>query len=202
MLLQPQNLTECSRTFKTSLRPNIAGFSQPAHHPASGREPGDGPDSSRSVPSSAQFVPTGPKPDQGSDFTSDRNTYESNPPTTSSRSISSNDREENSTPINTKSVEKKSIIFNYSSIELTEPMKRLLGRGLNFSVLPKKLDTTQVMVDFERFKISMLWSEFMYGREEQEDLQREPIFKRLKTNLPKNNSIPEDLKVFLHAVQS
>ena len=134
MLLQPQNLTECSRTFKTSLRSNIAAFSQPAHHPASGREPGDGPDSSRSVPSSAQFVPTGPKPDQGSDFTSNRNTYESNPPTTSSRSISSHNRDENSTPINRS---RKSIIFNNSKLVLTDSMETLLNRGLNFSILPK-----------------------------------------------------------------
>lgn len=68
-------------------------------------------------------------------------------------------------------------------------MKRLLGRGLNFSVLPKKLDTTQVMVDFERFKRSMIWSEFMYGREEQEELQSDPIFKSLKTNLPKKTTV-------------
>ena len=37
---------------------------------------------------------------------------------------------------------KQDIIFNYSRIVLSEPMEKLINRGLNFSVLPKKLDIT------------------------------------------------------------
>ena len=47
-----------------------------------------------------------------------------------------------------------------SSIELTEAMDKLLNRGLNFSVLPDKLDITQVLVDWKRFERTMVvvWS--------------------------------------------
>ena len=40
------------------------------------------------------------------------------------------------------------IIFNYSTLVLTEPMNKLLNRALNFAVLPLKFDITQVLVDF------------------------------------------------------
>ena len=55
---------------------------------------------------------------------------------------------------------KQDIIFNYSRIVLSEPMKKLINRGLNFSVLPKKLDITQVQVDFQQFKRLAIWTEF------------------------------------------
>ena len=42
------------------------------------------------------------------------------------------------------------IIFNYSTLVLTEPMNKLLNRALNFAK-PLKLDITQVLVDFNRF---------------------------------------------------
>ena len=41
------------------------------------------------------------------------------------------------------------VIFNYSSITLTEAMEKLLNRGLNFSILPLKLDITQTLVEFK-----------------------------------------------------
>ena len=36
-----------------------------------------------------------------------------------------------------------SIVFNESSIVLTEAMVNLLNRGFNFSILPLKMDLTQ-----------------------------------------------------------
>jgi hypothetical protein len=77
--------------------------------------------------------------------------------------------------------QKLSIVFNYSSIILTEPMERVLNRGLNFCVQPLKLDLTQVLVDFRYFERSMIWMEFFYDRE-QGPSEYKPIFKSKKHN--------------------
>ena len=79
-------------------------------------------------------------------------------------------------------------------------MDRLINRGLNFSILPYKLDITQVLVDHKKYSRSVIWNEFFYGRDEDET--EKPIFRTEKTNLPKNYSTPEDLKVFLNSVKS
>ena len=60
------------------------------------------------------------------------------------------------------------------------------------------MDMTQVFVDYKRFERSAIWNEFHFGKEN--DFE-EPIFKEHKTNLPKNYSVPEDLKIFLHSVK-
>ena len=71
------------------------------------------------------------------------------------------------------------LVFNYSSIVLTEAMKNLLNRGLNFAILPDNLDFTQVMADFRRFERSVTWTEYWYGREL--NIERKPcIFKNNK----------------------
>ena len=62
-----------------------------------------------------------------------------------------------------------SIVFNYSTIVLTEAMVSVLNRGLNFCILPMKLDITQVLVDWKRFERSMIWTEFWYGRDKGEN---------------------------------
>ena len=80
-------------------------------------------------------------------------------------------------------------------------MEDLLNRGLNFSILPKKLDIIQVLVDFTYFEHTMIWKEFWFGKEETGKVGI-PIFKRRKTNLPKNHSTPNQLKTFLGAVKS
>ena len=81
-------------------------------------------------------------------------------------------------------------------------MDKVLNRGLNFSILPLKLDTTQVFVDFKKFERSVIWHEFWHGSEQQEDNRTIPIFKLQKTNMPKNYSVPEDLKIFLKSIKS
>ena len=94
-----------------------------------------------------------------------------------------------------------SIVFNYSNIVLTEAMQNLLNRGLNFSILPLKLDLTQVLVDYKKFERSTIWHEFWYGRE-QDSERKVPIFKTNKSNLPKNYTVPEGLRTFLGAIKS
>ena len=61
-------------------------------------------------------------------------------------------------------------------------MEKLLNRGLNFSILPLKLDITQTLVEFKRFERTMIWKEFWYGRNT-EETYKPPIFKAKKTNL-------------------
>ena len=94
------------------------------------------------------------------------------------------------------------IVFNYSDIELTEDMVSLINLGLNFSVLPLKLDITQVLVDFKQYEKRAIWQEFWYGLEEQTNKQTHQIFKRKKINLPKDYTIPKGLQTFLGAVKS
>ena len=89
-----------------------------------------------------------------------------------------------------------SVIFNYSIIILTEAMERLLNRGLNFSILPLKLDITQTLVEFKRFQRTMIWKEFWYGQNPDETY-KPPIFKVTKTNLPKNHKTHNGLKTYL-----
>ena len=75
-------------------------------------------------------------------------------------------------------------IFNYSSIELSEAMTKLLNRDLNFAILPLKLDLTQVLVDFKIFERSVIWHEFWHGREKDTTYEA-PIFKTQKKTSPK-----------------
>ena len=72
-------------------------------------------------------------------------------------------------------------------------MVKLLNRGLSFCILPIKLDLTEVLVDFRRFERSIIWHEFWHNREV-EDNPKEPIFRKHKSNLPKNHTTPRELK--------
>ena len=80
-------------------------------------------------------------------------------------------------------------------------MENLLNRGFNFSILPLKLDLTQVLVDFKRFERSVIWHEYFYGSESNSDFKVK-IFKSNKSNLPKNYKIPEGLKTYLGSLKS
>ena len=92
-------------------------------------------------------------------------------------------------------------MFNYSKIELTEPMNSLLNKGLNFCILPLKLDLTEVLVDFNKFERKMVWKEYLYGKEDNKP-RAEPIFKTQKFNYPKGHTTPQGLKTFLNSVKS
>ena len=87
----------------------------------------------------------------------------------------------------------QSLVFNYSKVTLSEPMKRLLNRGFNFSILPNKMDLTQVLTDYKKFERTIVWHEFWHGKNTEIDYEK-PIFQVVKTNMPKNHTVPEGLK--------
>ena len=93
------------------------------------------------------------------------------------------------------------IVFNYSDIVMTEAMLKLLNRGLNFSILPFKLDITQTLVEYRKFERAIIWYEFFFGNETDSDI-KEHIFRTEKTNMPKNYNSPEGLKIFLSSIKS
>ena len=99
-----------------------------------------------------------------------------------------------------KKRQKLSIVFNYSSITLTPGMEKVLNRGLIFSVTPLNLNLTQVLVDFSRFERTMLWQEFWADTTKEQ--YAPPIFKKIKTNIPKKHPPPEGLKKLLNGVKS
>ena len=75
---------------------------------------------------------------------------------------------------------------------LTDQMKKLLNRAFNFSILPLKLDITEVIVNFNRYSIAIIWHEYWRGKEEEGDNEHSnPIFKKQKNNLLKNYSSPQ-----------
>ena len=91
-------------------------------------------------------------------------------------------------------LDNSNLIFNYSKINLTNAMRSILNKGINFAILPKKLDLTQIMVDYKRFQRSMIWIEYWFGKDK---LEAKPssIFKIKKNNLPKFHKNPHGLNV-------
>ena len=81
-------------------------------------------------------------------------------------------------------------------------MDKLINKGLNFTILPFKLDITEVLVDFKRFARSTIWHEFWYGKEDNQDTINDIFRNKDKTNLPKNYQIPKGLQTFLNSVKS
>ena len=79
-------------------------------------------------------------------------------------------------------------------------MEKVLNRGLNFAISPLKLNITQVLVDYAKFERRMLWHEFWANTPKQD--YKPPIFKKEKTNLPRNYPTPAGLKSFLNGVKS
>ena len=80
-------------------------------------------------------------------------------------------------------------------------MVKLFNCGLNFIVLPYKLDITQTLVEFDRFERSIKWNEYWFGQENLEEKEK-PLYKTQKNNLPKNYTVPQGLKTFLSAIKS
>merc|ERR1712129_467230 len=95
--------------------------------------------------------------------------------------------------------QKLNMVFNYSNITLSEAMENVLNRGLNFCVMPNKLDLTQVLMEFRKFERTMIWQEFWYGTDTETTV---PIFKSNKTNLPKKHKTPPNLKIYLSSFKS
>ena len=70
-------------------------------------------------------------------------------------------------------------VYNYSKITLTEPIKKLLNRGLNFCVAPLKLKLAQTITKFNKFERSFLWKEWWAGRQDENfDPKKPKLFKK------------------------
>ena len=97
-----------------------------------------------------------------------------------------------------KRIKKQSIsaVFNYSSITLSDVMEKVLNRGLDFSVLPLKLDITQVIVYHKRFERTMIWKEFWHGKYKTNNMEN-PIFKSKKKTFLKKLKLQMDLRTTL-----
>ena len=56
-------------------------------------------------------------------------------------------------------------------------MINVLNRGLTFCILPIKIDITKNLVDWKRFELSMILTEFWYGKETKDIIfiQIEPL---------------------------
>ena len=84
---------------------------------------------------------------------------------------------------------KQNLVYNYSSVILTDAMLDVLNGGLNFAILPLKLELSQV--DYRRFERSSIWHEFWFGREN-EEYKKDNIYKPKKNNIPKNYTVPSE----------
>ena len=91
-------------------------------------------------------------------------------------------------------------VYNYSKVELTESMEKILNRGLNFCIDPITLNLTEVLVDFTKFEWKMKWIEFWAKKENTEDMEYK-LFKKEKSNLPTTKS-SKTLSNFLIGVKS
>ena len=94
-----------------------------------------------------------------------------------------------------------SMVYNFSSITLTPEMESVLNRGMNFCPTPDKLDFTQVLADHNRFARTMFWTEFWANVTDPPEWNP-GIFRKKKTNLPKNHPPPAALKTFISATRS
>ena len=95
----------------------------------------------------------------------------------------------------------ESVVFNYSNYDLSSDMECLLNRGLNFAVLPHKLDMTQILRCYKRFERTIIWKEFWFPDNFQLENQKK-IFSKVKYNMPKNHAVPSSVKSFLSAIKS
>jgi len=91
-----------------------------------------------------------------------------------------------------QSRKKLNVVFNYSGIELSQDMENLLNRGLSFAITPLSLNLSQVLVDFSKFERKLRWREFFATQEDDHEYQPS-IFRKEKTNLPRNHKPPEEL---------
>ena len=81
-------------------------------------------------------------------------------------------------------------------------MISLLNKGLNFSILPDKIDNTQILTEHKRFERTMFWKSFWAekGNSIREN-DKVYIFRSKKNNFPRNYNPPESLKTFLGSVK-
>ena len=95
---------------------------------------------------------------------------------------------------------KITVVFNYSKITLTDPMLKLLNRGLNFCIKPLKVDLSKLLCDYKWFERKIRWKEFFHGSDNSD--YKPPIFKSKKTNMPRNHSAPKGMQIFLNSIEN
>ena len=107
-----------------------------------------------------------------------------------------------------KSLKKKvNLIHNFSSIQLTEHMRSVLNKGLNFCPSKKGVNYTELLADLFRLERKMAWKYQFHGSEEEEqrgsssDHLKTPFDdKKKRTNLPKE--YPKEITEFVHSLRS
>ena len=82
--------------------------------------------------------------------------------------------------------QKINVVFNNSKLELTKDMETVLNRGLNCTILPLRLDITQVLVNIRRHERTRVWKEVWHGKN-YEGTYLPPIFKQKKNYFPQKN---------------
>ena len=95
---------------------------------------------------------------------------------------------------------RNSLVTNYSDIPLSRDMQSLLNRGLNYSVTPKTVNTTNVIAGFDKLRRTMAWTEEFYKTDPDfvpdKTYVKKP-WKPVSTNLPTNAAAPE-LNTFIN----
>ena len=101
------------------------------------------------------------------------------------------------------------IVTNYSDKVLTNDMKSFCQLGLNFAMVPRKVNTTGIRAGFEKLSRTMHWTEFYHNDRDtnltqQSTSQDDSLtsfkalpWKPVKTNLPDKAPSP-DLKTFIN----
>ena len=92
-----------------------------------------------------------------------------------------------------------SVVFNLSTVPLSDAMISLLNKGLGFCVKPLKLSLSKILSDFGEFKRKCCWREFFHDKDTKPFVP--PLFKTVKTNMPQKHSRPQGLDKFLNAIE-
>lgn len=94
------------------------------------------------------------------------------------------------------------LIYNFSSLELSDSSKSLLNKGLNFCPTPNGVNTTSLYADMFRMERKFAWKHFFKTNEYSSGVERKFPFstKNQKTNLPKD--YPGEIKEFVSSVKS
>ena len=79
-------------------------------------------------------------------------------------------------------------------------MVKVLNHGLKYSVLPSKLDISQVLTDLRQFERTMVWKDYWFGKDQEPYVP--PIFKQKKNNFFRNHRAPKGLQDYLAAIKS
>ena len=99
--------------------------------------------------------------------------------------------------------EQINLINNLSDLNLTDNMKRLLNKGLNFCPSPKNVNITQISADCFHLERNMAWKYVFHSIDPPDDEEhvKTPFDeKRNKINLPKH--FPEPISTFTESVRS